>query len=348
MGEPAQGQRVDAGDVIDKALRALRLDTSVFDEVRDATAHTVPAALVVVAVTLLGAIGGWLWLAIEYDGLDGGRILLREFFLGSIFALALWAAWVLLVEAMLSRRDGHEVDRMTLVRTMGYAAAPGAIALLVLIPSFSLGIGLISLIAWAALNESAVRAAVPAASVSQIRLANLVGAGIFVLVLSFLGHQAGMAPGAFVHAGGVGEYIDIDFNPLAVQFESSGTGGGTGGGTGAGTGGGTGGGGDDDGAGDIAILDRYLSYLSELHIALSGVTDAASAAAARPTIEELVANMADVGPNLEEVDPATLTNYLVSYEALIAALGTEFARIASDPELSEALLFELDELPSLQ
>ncbi len=211
MQDRLSDQELDPGAIFTRTLRLVRLDTSALEEVRENTSQTIPALIVVAVALLLGALGGWLWLAFEFNGLSAGRIFLREFLLGTLFGFLLWGVWVLLVELVLTQVYSQYVDRGALVRCMGFAAAPGALMLLVLVPSLSLGIGLIAVGAWWLLSDHAIRIAVPGVPAPQAAAANLVGFAVFALVLSLLGHQAGMAPGVFVHAGGISEYVSSDF-----------------------------------------------------------------------------------------------------------------------------------------
>lgn len=155
--------------------RLARLDATVFEEVRDAESQTLPAILVLVVSVVLSAIGGWLWLVIEFSGLSSGDILVKEVLLGSILALGLWGAWALVTQTVLLSVYGVEADRMALVRCMGFASAPAALMLLLLIPSLSFGIGLGSLVAWFVRTKYAIQAAAPSASSNHVVVANLAG-----------------------------------------------------------------------------------------------------------------------------------------------------------------------------
>lgn len=206
----AEGSTEFSADALMGQIQRLaRLDTTVFDEVRDAQSQTIPAVVVVVVAIVLSALGGWLWLAIEFDGLDTGRVLLRELVLGSVFALALWAVWVLVTQVVLLNMFNVEADRMALLRCMGFAAAPAALMLLILIPSLSFGIGLIALMAWFVLTNYAVQAAAPNAGANQVVMANMAGFAVFAIVLSILADTAGMAPGVFVHGAEISEYVNF-------------------------------------------------------------------------------------------------------------------------------------------
>ena len=212
----AEGSSEFSADALMGQIQRLaRLDTTVFEEVRDAQSQTLPAIVVVVVGIVLSTLGGWLWLAIEFDGLDTGRVLLRELVLGSVFALALWAVWVLVTQVVLLNMFNIEADRMALLRCMGFAAAPAALMLLILIPSLSFGIGLVALMAWFVLTNYAVQAAAPNAEANQVVMANMAGFAVFAIVLSILAHTAGMAPGVFVHGAEISEYVNfgsITFN----------------------------------------------------------------------------------------------------------------------------------------
>jgi len=200
---------VNVRATLSRVRRLARLDTTVFNEVRHDTSQTVPALLVLVVATLLAALGGWIWLIIEFDGLDTGKIILKEFILGSILSIALWGAWILLSGFLLSRHYGRAVDRHALLRAAGFAAAPLALTFLMLIPEISLGVGLLALVAWFLLTNYAMQAVVPDAAPKEIALANAAGFGLFAIVLAVLASSGGWAPGIFVHGADVFEYVDF-------------------------------------------------------------------------------------------------------------------------------------------
>ena len=206
--EQLEDQQWDPIAVFRRIARLARLDEGVFAEVRDDKAQTLPALAVVVGAVLLAAVGGWLFLVIEYDGLSGGRIFVREFLLGGVFAVLLWGVWGLAAELMLTQVYGVQVSRISMFRCLGYAAAPAAIMVLMLLTPIALAVGLVAIVAWWHLSGRAIAVAVPGASEAQATMANLFGFAVFAVVLAVLGNQAGMAPGVFVQAGGVSEYVE--------------------------------------------------------------------------------------------------------------------------------------------
>jgi hypothetical protein len=179
----------------------IRLDLTVFDDVKDNAAATAPAIAVVVVASFLAGLGTWLWGVVE-DVPDKGEILLKATILGSIFQIALWVLWVYIVAMLLSRVFGAGADMNRLMRTMGLAFAPMAISLLVLVSILSIPFAAIAIGATFLLTNAAIAAATDAPP-DRVALANLVGFAAFALILGILSnvyqwHEGGgLAPGIF-------------------------------------------------------------------------------------------------------------------------------------------------------
>ena len=133
--------RVNFGILADRLQRLVRLDTTVFDDVRQDPSATVPSIMVVVASTLLAAIGGWLWWNIQ-DFPTGGGVLLDSLVLGTVFSVALWIVWLLVAWVILGQLFHEQAELQELLRTMGMAAAPLALSIGIFIPGISFGLGL--------------------------------------------------------------------------------------------------------------------------------------------------------------------------------------------------------------
>ena len=88
-----------------------------------------------------------------------GQILLKSAILGSVFAIALWVAWVLLVYVILTQVFRAQADVQQLVRTMGMATVPLALTVLMFLPEISFGIALASVALLFGLTTMAVQAA---------------------------------------------------------------------------------------------------------------------------------------------------------------------------------------------
>jgi len=179
----------------------IRLDLTVFDDVRDDAAATGPAIAVVVVASFLAGLGTWLWAVVE-DQADKGEVFLKATILGSIFQAALWLLWVYIVAMLLSRVFGAAADMNRLIRTMGLAFAPMAISLLVLLSVLSIPFAAIAIGGTFLLTNAAITSATDAPP-DRVALANLTGFAAFAIILGILSNVAewgvlgGLAPGIF-------------------------------------------------------------------------------------------------------------------------------------------------------
>ena len=193
--------------ILNRLRRLSRAELTPLQEVRDDPSQGLSAILVMMLAVGLSAVGGWLWLIADLEGLSTGRILLRELLLGSVFAVGLWLAWVVTAQIVLRSLYGRAVERGCLVRCMGYAAAPLALSVLMVIPALSFTVGLLTLVAWVALSHAAVATAVPDAAPRETVTATACGFAVYAVVMSVLADAAGMAPGIFVHAADLTAYL---------------------------------------------------------------------------------------------------------------------------------------------
>ena len=198
-------QALDVGAIVSRIQRLARLDTTVFDEVRNAASETIPALAVVIGSTLLSAIGVWLWLTLEVDGLDTAQVILKLVILGTAVTVGAWALWALVTQVVLLNVFGVQADRMSLIRCMGYAAAPAAAMLLMLVPTIGLGIGIAATVAWFTLTNYAIQAAAPAARPNQVVLANIAGFAVFAVLMALLADTTGWSPGLFIYGSVLGD-----------------------------------------------------------------------------------------------------------------------------------------------
>ena len=185
--------------------RLIRLDLTVFDDVKDEAAATVPALAVVVAASLLAGLGSWLWWIFEIDfpaGVDekNFEVFWKTFILGGIFMTALWVLWVYIVAMLLSRVFGAGADMNRLMRTMGLAFAPMAISFLVVIGMLAVPLGAFAIATTLLLTNAAIQATTDAEP-RQVIVSNLAGFLVFAIVLGILANVAqiydigGLAPG---------------------------------------------------------------------------------------------------------------------------------------------------------
>jgi hypothetical protein len=204
---PPTDQELNPRRMRDQIRRLIRLDESVFGELISDPSQNLAAVLIAAASILAAAIGGWLWLAIDAQGLSTGAIALREFFLGSLVLFVLWGAWLGLTRLILVRSFGHELETGALLRVMGFAALPLTAQLLMIVSPLSYGIGLLSLLAWFGASAVGLRAVVPAARARELLIANGLGFGLLVLAMSAIADATAIAPGVFAHGADLTKLI---------------------------------------------------------------------------------------------------------------------------------------------
>lgn len=203
--------RMDAGILADRLLRLVRLDTSVFDEVRQDPAATLPAVLVAVVSTVLAGLGGWLWWWMQ-DYEDKSELFMKSVILGSLFSIALWIVWLLVTWVILTQLFREDADWQQMLRTMGMASIPLMISVVMFIPGLDFGIALASVALYFGLTTIAVQSVTPA-DPARVLVANLAGFAIWAIVLGLLvTSDSVFAPGIFVFdapAEALSKLIDI-------------------------------------------------------------------------------------------------------------------------------------------
>ena len=190
---------MDPNAILDRVMRLARLDTTVFDEVKDDLNETVPAVAIVAISSLIAGIGVWLWLLIEAPtgaDVDFGSVLVNVLLLGTIFSVVLWAAWVAVTYVVLVQVYKESVDFQTLLRPMGYAAIPLVIMVFLLLSGIALAIGVVAMALWFVFAIYATQAASNASS-DRVVIAALAGFAVYCVVMSFLANQTGMTTGIF-------------------------------------------------------------------------------------------------------------------------------------------------------
>lgn len=189
--------RIDIAILTDRLLRLVRLDTSVFDEVRHDSSATLPAVFVIVAANFLAGLGGWLWwLAQGFD--NGGDVLVESVFFGTIFSVALWIVWLLVSWVILTQVFREDADWQQMLRTMGMAGAPLAVSIVLFIPGIDFGVGLTSIALFFGLTTIAIQATTTA-NAARVLMANVAGFAIWAMVLGLLAtSESYLAPGIFL------------------------------------------------------------------------------------------------------------------------------------------------------
>ena len=155
---------MDPNLILNKILRLARLDTTVFDEVRDDANELIPAMIVAGFSALLAGLGATLFYEFNFD-YGPEKPWLNTFILGGVFMAALYLVWVLIAYVIIVQVYKASADLQSLLRTMGYAAVP--LALLFVMSIYAVQ-------------------AVTNADSTQVVIANTAGFSVMVLVLSIV------------------------------------------------------------------------------------------------------------------------------------------------------------------
>jgi hypothetical protein len=188
-------------------MRLARLDTTVFDEVRDDQNELVPAVVVAVVCSFIAGLGAFLWSQIV-PSVDLDKAFLNQFILGSIFLAVMYGVAALVVYVVLAQLYKVQVDLYAIVRTMGYAALPLALSLLMFIPGIFPVFALVPLALLFVMMIYAVQSATGADS-QQVVISVLIGFTVMVLVLGFIATSSDNIK-APIGAGEFGTIFDLN------------------------------------------------------------------------------------------------------------------------------------------
>jgi hypothetical protein len=179
---------MDPNLVVNRVTRLARLDTTVFDEVRDDANEIIPSLIVAALSALLAGLGAFLFW--QLSDVEFENMFLNTVILGTVFMAAMYAVAVLVVYVVMAQMFRVQVDLYSLFRTMGYAALPLALSVLMFIPViyplFSLaplGLLLVFMI-------YAVQSASNADS-TQVVLASFIGFAVFCGILGLIAVSTG-------------------------------------------------------------------------------------------------------------------------------------------------------------
>jgi hypothetical protein len=175
---------MDPNVVMNRITRLARLDTSVFDEVRDDPNETIPAVIIAAVSCLLAGLGAFLWWEIVPD-FEADSSFVNIVILGTIFLLAMYGVAALVVFVVMAQMYRVQADLMSLIRVMGYASIPLAGSILMLIPVIWPVFALVPLAVLLVMMIYAVQSATGAES-TQVVIASVIGLTVLVLVCGLI------------------------------------------------------------------------------------------------------------------------------------------------------------------
>ena len=164
-------------DMKDRIIRAAKLDVSLYEEVEADQGALVQAMQVVILSSLAAGLGSI------------GRVGLEGLIIGTLAALASWYIWAYLtyfIGTKLLPEPQTKADHGELLRTIGFASAPGLIRIVGIIPPLAGLVNLAAAVWMLAAMIVAVRQALDYSTTLRAVGVCLVGWIIQVLILGFL------------------------------------------------------------------------------------------------------------------------------------------------------------------
>lgn len=201
---------MDPNVVMNRLGRLARLDTTVFDEVRDDQNETVPALIIAAVSALLAGFGAFLWWKVVPNiSSDPNNLFVNTVILGTIFMIAMYGVAALVAYVVLAQMYKTQVDLVTLVRTMGYAALPLALSVLMFIPIIWPLFALLPLALLLVTMIYAIQSASGADS-TQVVFAAIIGLAAMIVVLGLIALSAQDGVDAPMGAGIFGALFDFN------------------------------------------------------------------------------------------------------------------------------------------
>lgn len=190
---------MDPNVIVNRLVRLMKLDTSVFDEVRDDPKELVPALVIAGISALLAGLGAMLF----WSGVAAGKpdaVFLNQLILGSIFLAAMHGVSALVIYVVMAQMYKVQADLQAILRTMGYAAFPLALSVLMFIPILWPVFAIVPLALLLVTTIYAVQSATGAES-NQVVTASVIGFTVFVLILGLISTAATDFPDSPIGAG---------------------------------------------------------------------------------------------------------------------------------------------------
>ena len=173
--------------LVDRMIRAAKLDSHLYEEVEADTGAVGQAMLVVVLSSIAAGIG-----SAAYGGLNG-------LFLGTLIALAAWFIWAFLtyfIGTKLLPESQTKADLGQLLRTIGFSSSPGLLRILGLIPGLT-GIVFLGCAIWMLVAMViAVRQALDYQGTGRAITVCLIGWVVQVVITALVMWLLGIEPGA--------------------------------------------------------------------------------------------------------------------------------------------------------
>jgi len=178
------------GKLVDRMIRAAKLDVNLYEEVEADKTATRQALLVVLIYSICAGIGSGL--AMVWD--EGVGSFFLNLFVGLLFALVFWLLWSLITYSVGTKFFKGPKTKATygeLLRTIGFAATPGVLLIFAFIPFVG---GIISFVVWIWMLVAMVIAVRQALDFTTGRAIGtvLVGGVVYLVVALIIGTVLGL------------------------------------------------------------------------------------------------------------------------------------------------------------
>ncbi|MCC7353765.1 MAG: YIP1 family protein [Anaerolineae bacterium] len=174
---------MDFSAMIQRGIRAARLDKTLYAEVEGNAALTQEAVVFVVIVSIISAIGGFLSNLILGSGFVAAIIGL---IVGPIIAVVAFFVWAFLNYWVGTNLFKGKAEYGELIRTLGYAYGPNALGVLSFIPCLGGIAALIGAVWMAVAGFFAIRQALEVDDTNAI-LTIVISFVVYIIVLAILG-----------------------------------------------------------------------------------------------------------------------------------------------------------------
>lgn len=168
-------------DIGNRIVRAARLEPALYEEVESDRSATGQAFVVVVLASIAGGIG-----AIGASGLSG--LALGAF--GAALGWVIWAFTILIIGTKVLATPETRADMGEVLRTLGFAASPGLIRVVGIIPGLGIIAGVAASVWTLAATVVAVRQALDYSGTGRAIAVCAIG---FLANLAIIGLLAGLA-----------------------------------------------------------------------------------------------------------------------------------------------------------
>lgn len=170
--------------MVDRMIGAAKLDAKTFEEVEHDETSIGQAMVVVLLAAVAAGIGGMGRAGIT--GLFGALI-------AAVIGWAIWAGIVFLVGTKLLPEPQTKADFPEVLRTIGFAASPGVLNVLGIIPFLGVLVGLIAALWQLAAMVVAVRQALDYQTTGKAVLVCVIGWFAYVVAAFFIGSVLGIS-----------------------------------------------------------------------------------------------------------------------------------------------------------